>query len=84
MSCIVITSAGAAEAAAGAEAEEQGDYAGDGDSDEAVADYDNTSGNDHTCDTRADDANRCSVREERENQNQDPVKKAAQARGLDN
>jgi len=83
MSGIFITSAGEGAAEAAAE-EEQGDYAGDGDSDEAVADYDNTSGNDHTCDTRADDANRCSVREERENQNQDPVKKAAQARGLDN
>gem|GEM_PF-4722697 len=74
-------------------AEEEGhrDEIGDGNTGEEGVDYDNTSDDDHTRDDnhprddmRVDDANRCNEREERENRNQGPVKKAVQARGPDN
>jgi hypothetical protein len=61
-------------------AEEEGhrDEIGDGNTGGKEVDYDNTSDDDRTRgDMRVDDANRCNVREERENRNQGPVKKAA-------
>lgn len=83
MPCILTTSDG--KAAEGAE--DHSDDTGDDDTGEEGADYDNTRdtrGDNGTRDTRAGDANRCNAQEERENQNQGPVKKAAQARGPDN
>ena len=74
-----------------AEEEVHRDEIGDGNTGGNEVDYDNTSDDYHTRDDnhtrgdiRVDDANRYNVREERENRNQGPVKKAAQAPGLDN